>query len=76
MRNRLLPELRRRDRIAHLLPLVRHRADAGGPGLREEASSYMESMGKKFRQLLQDEPYLFTGGIYSPLDARSPSARG
>ena len=36
----------------------------------------MESMGKKFRQLLQDEPYLFTGGIYSPLDARSPSARG
>ena len=30
----------------------------------------MESMGKKFRQLLQDEPYLFTGGIYSPLDAQ------
>ncbi|MBI4636057.1 MAG: isocitrate lyase/PEP mutase family protein [Candidatus Rokubacteria bacterium] len=30
----------------------------------------MESMGKKFRQLLRDEEYLFTGGVYSPLDAQ------
>src|SRR5438874_2399959 len=30
----------------------------------------MESMGKKFRQLLKDEEYLFTGGVYSPLDAQ------
>jgi isocitrate lyase len=27
-------------------------------------------MGKKFRQLLKDEEYLFTGGIYNPLDAQ------
>src|ERR671935_1123335 len=30
----------------------------------------MESMGGKFRQLLAEEDYLFTGGIYSPLDAQ------
>ena len=30
----------------------------------------MQSKGRTFRQLLQDEPYLFTGGIYSPLDAQ------
>ena len=36
----------------------------------------MESMGKKFRQLLQDEPYLFTGGIYSPLDAQIAERAG
>jgi isocitrate lyase len=30
----------------------------------------MESMGRKFRELLRREPYLFTGGIYSPLDAQ------
>ena len=29
----------------------------------------MESKGKTFRRLLAEEPYLFTGGIYSPLDA-------
>jgi isocitrate/methylisocitrate lyase len=27
-------------------------------------------MGRKFRRLLQDEPYVFTGGVYSPLDAQ------
>src|SRR5918911_70707 len=27
-------------------------------------------MGRKFRALLQDEEYLFTGGVYSPLDAQ------
>ena len=30
----------------------------------------MESTGRRFRQLLREEPYLFTGGIYSPLDAQ------
>jgi isocitrate/methylisocitrate lyase len=30
----------------------------------------VESMGRKFRQLLTEEEYLFTGGIYSPLDAQ------
>src|SRR2546422_5553036 len=29
-----------------------------------------ESMGRKFRRLLKEEPYLFTGGIYQPLDAQ------
>jgi isocitrate lyase len=29
-----------------------------------------ESMGRKFRRLLAEEPYLFTGGIYQPLDAQ------
>ena len=30
----------------------------------------MEHMGAKFRQLLRDEDYVFTGGVYSPLDAQ------
>ena len=30
----------------------------------------MEHTGRKFRQLLASEPYLFTGGVYSPLDAQ------
>src|SRR5499427_2805788 len=29
-----------------------------------------ESMGRKFRQLLKEEPYLFTGGVYEPLGAQ------
>jgi isocitrate lyase len=36
----------------------------------------MESKGKAFRQLLHDEPYLFTGGIYSPLDAQIAESAG
>ena len=36
----------------------------------------MESPGRKFRQLLQSEPYLFTGGIYSPLDAQIAEQAG
>ena len=36
----------------------------------------MESKGKAFRRLLQDEPYLFTGGIYSPLDAQIAERAG
>jgi isocitrate lyase len=27
-------------------------------------------MGRKFRQLLEDEEYVFSGGVYSPLDAQ------
>src|SRR5437763_14814341 len=30
----------------------------------------IESKGKAFRRLLQEEPYVFTGGVYSPLDAK------
>ena len=30
----------------------------------------MNSMGRKFRELLKDEDYLFTAGVYSPLDAQ------
>src|SRR5258706_10108782 len=30
----------------------------------------MENMSRTFRQLLKDEEYLFTGGVYSPLDAQ------
>jgi len=30
----------------------------------------MERPGKQFRRLLESEPYVFTGGIYSPLDAQ------
>ncbi len=30
----------------------------------------MLSMGQKFRRLLQEEDYLFTAGVYSPLDAK------
>ncbi len=30
----------------------------------------MENTGRTFRELLRREPYLFTGGVYSPLDAQ------
>jgi len=30
----------------------------------------MATKGRKFRELLGEEPYLFTGGVYSPLDAQ------
>lgn len=30
----------------------------------------MESMGRKFRELLKEEDYLFTGGVFTPLDAQ------
>lgn len=36
----------------------------------------MESKGRKFRQLLKDEDYVFTGGIYSPLDAQIAERAG
>ena len=30
----------------------------------------MQSMGRKFRELLETEAYVYTGGVYSPLDAQ------
>ena len=30
----------------------------------------MDNPGQRFRELLRTEPYLFTGGVYSPLDAQ------
>src|SRR5262249_42910923 len=36
----------------------------------------MESMGRVFRRLLDHQPYLFTGGIYSPLDAQIAERAG
>jgi 2-methylisocitrate lyase-like PEP mutase family enzyme len=36
----------------------------------------MESKGKIFRRLLPEEPYVFTGGIYSPLDAQIAERAG
>jgi isocitrate lyase len=38
--------------------------------IREVGDMHNGSMGQRFRQLLRDEPYLFTGGVYSPLDAQ------
>jgi isocitrate lyase len=35
-----------------------------------------ESKGKAFRRLLRQEPYVFTGGIYSPLDAQIAERSG
>src|SRR5262245_63869335 len=35
-----------------------------------EEGSMPESMGRKFRRLLKEEPYLFTGGVYEPLGAQ------
>ena len=32
--------------------------------------SICDNPGQKFRELLRTEPYLFTGGVYSPLDAQ------
>jgi len=36
----------------------------------------MENKGKAFRALLGEEPYVFTGGIYSPLDAQIAERAG
>jgi isocitrate lyase len=30
----------------------------------------MESMGRRFRELVREEPYVFTAGVYTPLDAQ------
>jgi 2-methylisocitrate lyase-like PEP mutase family enzyme len=47
--------------------LVRRVGRPRGAAVREDV---VETMGRKFRQLLNDEDYLFTGGVYSPLDAQ------
>jgi isocitrate lyase len=49
------------------LPLVRPDAGARVRGVR---SDHVECKGRRFRQLLASEEYLFTGGVYSPLDAQ------
>jgi isocitrate lyase len=36
----------------------------------------MASQGKAFRDLIREEPYVFTGGIYSPLDAQIAERAG
>jgi len=36
----------------------------------------MESKGTQFRRLVKEEPYVFTGGIYSPLDAQIAERSG
>ena len=36
----------------------------------------IQSKGKAFRRLLREEPYVFTGGIYSPLDAQIAERSG
>src|SRR5262245_8624974 len=36
----------------------------------------MHRPGRAFRQLLADEPYVYTGGIYSPLDAQIAEQAG
>src|SRR5206468_11450542 len=35
-----------------------------------EAGCSLESKGRTFRNLINDEPYVFTGGVYSPLAAQ------
>src|SRR5437773_1995302 len=35
-----------------------------------EGGCSLESKGRTFRNLINDEPYVFTGGVYSPLDAQ------
>jgi len=46
------------------------------PTTRTQEDRSMENKGKVFRRLLAAEPYLFTGGIYSPLDAQIAERAG
>src|SRR5262245_64405965 len=46
----------------------------GVPAATKESS--MHRPGRAFRQLLRDEPYVYTGGIYSPLDAQIAEQAG
>src|SRR4029077_4417398 len=75
VRSALLSRVRVPARVHPLLrPLRREpaRAALGASGARADLSAEedMESKGTIFRQLLREEPYLYTGGIYSPLDAQ------
>src|SRR6266700_488231 len=81
MRGALLFRVRVPARVHPLLrPLCREpaRAALGAIGARADLSAEedMESKGTIFRQLLRDEPYLYTGGIYSPLDAQIAESAG
>src|SRR3989449_2788146 len=51
-------------------PHSRGRRDATAARNPKETHAMIESKGKAFRRLLKDEPYVFTGGVYSPLDAQ------
>jgi isocitrate lyase len=46
---------------------IRRRHHRRASARRQEISM---SMGRRFRELLRDEDYLFTAGVYSPLDAQ------
>jgi isocitrate lyase len=71
VRNEVLPELRGRDRGQDVLPVVRDLGVRRGGRLRAGGGiGTVESMGRKFRELLDEESYVFTGGVYSPLDAQ------
>src|SRR5262249_21793708 len=61
-----------RVRRDHLLPLVRQHVGAQAERINhpKEIHAMIESKGKAFRRLLAEEPYVFTGGVYSPLDAQ------
>src|SRR2546428_147456 len=81
MRGALLFRVRVPARAHPLLrPLGRKpaRAARGAIGARADLSAEedMERRGTIFRQLLGDEPYLYTGGIYSPLDAQIAESAG
>jgi isocitrate lyase len=81
VRRLLLPIVRDLAGVGDVLPGLRrgaagvgHRAarPAVRPSLtgRDEESEFMHNPGATFRDLLRSEPYLFTGGVYSPLDAQ------
>lgn len=72
VRDPLLPDLCRTRRGHRLLPLVR---DPDGPG-GHRVRGAMEHPGRQFRRLLRDEPYVFTGGVSSALEARIAEAAG
>src|SRR5947208_8116144 len=81
VRGALLFRVRVPARVHPLLrPLCREpaRTALGAIGARADLSAEedMESKGTIFRQLLRDEPYLYTGGIYSPLDAQIAESAG
>src|SRR5437588_93762 len=54
--------------IAAGAPVRRRSSARRNPTQGDQAMT--ESKGKAFRRLLKDEPYVFTGGVYSPLDAQ------
>lgn len=49
------------------MPLVRELGDRSGLN---QGEPIVTSKGRRFRRLLEEESYVFTGGVYSPLDAQ------